>query len=174
MRIREKTAVRLVFVDDQRDKWIAVGLAAAGLAFLASQFAAGGDWIVSAILMLAVLGSGGYLWRTRMRSVLSLDKTTNRIELAVVDRHGTQTWDWMLSDVDTAELSRVRRPHDLTNDGIDQPVLVLKDGTRVPLRPYHSAGGASFDTVAAIQHFLGQDIVGAPVGWLNPYDGEQP
>lgn len=170
MRISEKTETRLTFVDDQRDKKIAIGLAAAGLLFLGVQFAAGGDWIVALVLILAIGGMGAYLRWSRMQSVLTFDKSANRVDLVVTDRHGRQTWDWALSDVKTAELSEIVRPGDMRDNGLKQPVLILTDGTRVPLRPYHSAGGASFGAVAAIQHFLGQPITGAPVGWLNPYD----
>ncbi len=170
MRVTEKTDTRLVFVDDQRDKKSAVGLGVAGLLFLAWQFLFFGDWIVAGVPVLIILGLLGYLHWSRMRSVLTFDKTANRIDLEVFDRTGRRTWDWALSDVDTAELSEIVRPGDMRDNGLKQPMLVLKNGTRVPLRPYHSAGGASFDTVAAIQHFLGQPITGAPVGWLNPYE----
>ncbi len=172
MHVREKTEDRLVLVDTQLDKKVGIGAASALLLFLAWQFASGGDYLPALFPVAIVAGMLVYLWRSRMRSELTFDKTTGRVDLVVEDRNGTNRWDWDLNEVETAELSEVRRADETRGNGLKRPVLVLKDGTRAPLRPDHSAGGMSFNAVAAIQHFLGREITDAPVGWLNPYEDD--
>ncbi len=172
MHVKEKTEDRLVMVDTQLDKKLGIGAFSAFLLFLAWQFASGGDYLPALFPTAIVAAMLIYLWRSRMRSELIFDKTAGRVDLVVEDRNGTNRWDWDLSEVETAELSEIRRADETSGNGLKRPVLVLKDGTRTPLRPDHSAGGMSFEAVAAIQHFLGQEITDAPVGWLNPYEDD--
>ncbi|MCG6884151.1 MAG: hypothetical protein LJE62_10405 [Silicimonas sp.] len=157
-------------VDTQLDKQFALAALSFGLLLVAVFFLYEGDW-QTALLPLALIGAvGWYHLRSKMRSVLLFDRPANQVKLTVDDRNGHQEWNWVLSDVQSAEISEVRKSGETSGNGIKQPVMVMKNGTRVPLRPYHSAGGMSFNAVAAIQLFLGQEITGAPVGWLNPYE----
>lgn len=108
-----------------------------------------------------------YLHMTRIRTVLHFDKAADTITLDVMRRSGTERWDWRFSDLETAALStRVKKGSD---SGIQRPVLVLKDGTHAPMRPYHAAGTQSWHAVAAVKLFLAQSIAeDAPTGWLPP------
>ena len=121
-----------------------------------------------------VAGMWVYLWRSLMRSVFTFDRPTDKVTLEVVDRMGRKSWDWKLSDIASTEVSEVRSatdtdaPAQSTNK---QPVFVLKDGTKVPMRPYHSAGGQSWEAIEAIRKFMGDprrdDF---PVGWIHVDD----
>ncbi len=175
MKVTERSDDRLVLVDKQLDKILGIGAMSALLLFMAYQFASGGtrdDFLVALVPVAIVVGLLIYMKRTLLSSKLTLDRTSDAITLQVQDRKGHQFWEWKLSDLDTAELSELRRSGQTKGNGQKQPVMIMKDGTRVPMRPYHSAGGQSFNAVAAIQLFLGQDIKGAPVGWLNPFEDE--
>ncbi len=170
MKVVEKTDDRLTIVDTQLDKKLGIAVASAFLLYLAYEFAISDGLIISVFFVLLVIVLLIYLKRTLMSSTLSFDHPKDEVVLVVKDRTSEQRWDWKLSDIETAELSEKRRADEMRGDGKKRPVLVLKDGTRVPIRPYHSAGGQSFDAVAAIQRFLGQEVTGAPVGWIPDED----
>lgn len=47
------------------------------------------------------------------------------------------------------------------------PVFALRDGTRVPMRPCHSAGSRFWQAMEAIRKFLGDGTRDDfPVGWI--------
>ena len=170
MKVTERTDERLVLIDKQLDKLLGIGAMSALLLFMAYEFASGGtsaDFLVALLPVTAVVGLLIYLKRTLLSSVLTFDKPSNSITLVVKDKKGEQNWKWTLSDLETAEISEIRNHDESHHDGTKRPVLVMKDGTRVPMRPYHSTGTQSFDAVAAVQKFLGQEVTGAPVGWID-------
>ena len=169
MKVREKTEDRLALVDAQFDKKLAIGLMSALLLFGALQLAIAGEWILALFPVAIVAGLVFYLKRSLLSSVVTFDKPADRITLIVTDRNGTQNWEWALSKVETAFVTDVRAADSALGGSRQRPNLRMKDGTEVPLRPYVSAGSQSIDAVAAIQHFLGQEITGAPAGWINPY-----
>ena len=88
----------------------------------------------------------------------------------MTDRKGTHSWDWKLSDIAGAEVSEIYDPEDadaVHRSSIKRPVFVLTDGTKVPMRPYHAAGGQSWRTIEAIRTFMGDpNRDDFPVGYL--------
>ncbi len=170
MKVVEKSEDRLVFVDGQSDKKLAIGIMCAGLLVIAFLAVSAGAWLMALVPLIAIAGLGFYLKRSLISSVITFDRTTDRVTLVVNRDQGQEEWNWALGDVETAELGEAPGRDETPGDGLKRPVLVLKDGTRVPLRPYKSAGGQSFDAVARIQMFLGQEVTGAPVGWIPFHD----
>lgn len=166
MHIQDKTDDRLVLTDNQSDKVIGIGVLCVVFGASASLFAWEGFWIPASVLVALVPLALVYLKVTRMASTLTFDRSSDTIDLSVKSRKGSQTWDWTFSDLETAEISQTRREG--VSDGVDRPQLVMKDGTRVPMRPYHSAGTQSWHAVAAVKLFLGQRLDDAPVGWIPP------
>ncbi|WP_375186397.1 hypothetical protein [Pseudooceanicola sp.] len=161
----------MTLTDDQAVKRIALTILGVLLIGGGLWMAMSGDWIALPIAALAAAGLYLYAKRSAIRSVLKIDRAADSVTLTVDDRTGSQTWTWPLSDVQTAEVNT--RGQQGTDSGIDRPDLVLKDGTRVPMRPYHSAGSQSWHAVAAIKLFLGQDLDDAPVGWIPPEQFDQ-
>jgi len=166
MKIQDKTDDRLVLCDDQGDKALAMSLLSGALVLAAAWFAWEGLWVPAGVSLAAAPCSFLYLKLTRIRSTITLDRLKDAISLVVESRDGTETWDWRLSDLGTAQLNEHRR--DNTSNGIFRPDLVLKDGKHVPMRPYFSAGSQSWNAVAAVKLFLGQKLEDTPVGWLPP------
>tara|TARA_R110002020_G_scaffold233050_18_gene444792 strand:- start:20 stop:574 length:555 start_codon:yes stop_codon:yes gene_type:complete len=167
MKITDRTDSTLTLVDTQADKAAALYALAVLLGGFAVVMAWQGDWGLVAPPL--VLGAAGlvYLHLTRIRTVLRFDRAADTITLDVFKRRGTRHWDWRFSDLDTATLST--RLKQGTDSGIQRPVMVLKDGTQAPMRPYHAAGSQSWHAVAAVKLFLGQDIRDeAPTGWIPP------
>lgn len=166
MRIASKTDSRLVLIDEQKDKQIALGVLSVGVVVISLFLAWDGVWaalLVGAVVLAAIRI---YAKASRMRSELVLDRDRNQATLEVANRTGIETWSWPLDDIRTAEVSTVGEHG--TDSGRHRPVLILQDGTPVPVRPYHSAGSQSWHVVAAIKLFLGQDLHDAPVGWIPP------
>jgi hypothetical protein len=167
MKISDRTDNVLTLTDTQADKAVALY----GLALLLGGFAAmmawQGDWGLVAPPLVLAAAAVVYLHLTRIRTVLRFDRAADTITLDVSGRRGTRHWDWRFSDLETATLST--RLQKGTNSGVKRPVMVLKDGTHAPMRPYHAAGTQSWHAVAAVKLFLGQDIVDdAPTGWIPP------
>ena len=177
MKVTERTDDRLVLTDSQLDKKLGIGVASAFLLFLSYQFAVGGtrdDFLIALVPVALVLGMWVYLWRTLLTSVFTFDRPTNSVTLVVTSRRGRETWVWKLSEITGTEVSEVpttHDPHDLVQQTNKQPVFVLKDGTKVPMRPYHSAGGQSWQAIEAIRKFMGDprrdDF---PTGWIHDDD----
>lgn len=155
MKVTEATDDRLVLVDNQLDKKVGVGLASAVLLFTAYQFASGGGWGFAGVLVAGVAAMVFYLWWTRMTSVFTFDRPSDSVTLVTQTRKGRQEWDWRLSDIASARVSEVRSAESGDTSSIKRPVFVLKDGTKVPMRPYHSAGGQSWQAIEAIRKFIG-------------------
>jgi len=171
MRIEEKTDTSLTLIDDQADKRIALSILRVVLLGGGIWMTINGTWFALPIGALAAVGLYFYAKHSAIRSVFKIDRMANSVTLTVDDQNGSETWNWSLSDIRTAEV-HTRGQHG-TNSGIDRPDLVLVDGTRVPMRPYHSAGSQSWHAVAAIKLFLGQDLDDAPVGWIPPEQFDQ-
>lgn len=171
MKISEAADDRLVLVDRQLDKTIAIALASVVLLYFAYEFSVTGDWAIAAVPTLLAAAGWLYLRHTRMHAVFTFDRPADKVTLVVRSRRGREVWDWTLSDIKTAAVSTVRgSAHDLSDTAgstLDQPVFVLRDGSRVPMRPYHSAGSQSWEAVEAIRKFLGDDNRDDfPVGWI--------
>ncbi|WP_419911948.1 hypothetical protein [Hoeflea sp.] len=168
MKIREASDQRLVLADSQLDKKIAIGAASAILLYVAYEFSRTGDWLVAAIPVLIAVAMLAYLRFSLVSSEFTFDKTKDKVTLVVRSRHGLQEWDWKLSDIKTTAVSTVQdSSHDTVRSPLKQPVFVLHDGTTVPMRPYHSAGGQSWKAIEAIQKFLGDDKRDDfPVGYI--------
>ena len=131
-----------------------------------------GDWGLVAPPLVIVAVALVYLHVTRIKTVLTFDKAADKITLEVVKRGATEHWDWRFSDLKTAVMS-TRHKHG-TDSGIDRPVMVWKDGTEAPMRPYHAAGTQSWHAVAAVKLFLGQSIAeDAPTGWIPPEEFDE-
>ena len=173
MKVTEHTEDRLVLTDSQLDKKLGIGIASAVLLFMAYEFASGGtrdDFLIALVPLTLVAGMGFYLWKTLLTSVFTFDRPADSVTLTVKSRRGNESWDWKLSDIASTEVSEVRTNADRM-DKIEhtnkQPVFVLKDGTKVPMRPYHSAGAQSWEAIEAIRKFMGDprrdDF---PVGWI--------
>ncbi|MGR3323637.1 MAG: hypothetical protein ACU0DK_17095 [Pseudooceanicola sp.] len=166
MRILAKTDDSLVLVDDQADKRLALKIFGAFLLGGALFLTWEGMWEALPVALAGVVGLYLYAGRSRMQSTLAFDRVEDSVRLSVEDRNGAQSWTWKLGEIDTAQVhSRGRSGSD---SGFERPDLLLKDGTRVPVRPYHSAGTQSWHVVAAVKLFLGQRLDDAPVGWLPP------
>ncbi|MEM1046772.1 MAG: hypothetical protein AAGL24_11485 [Pseudomonadota bacterium] len=166
MQIQEKTDDRLVLTDTQSDKVIGAVFGCVALVAGASLFAWEGLWIPALIMVALVPLALVYVKLTSMASSVVLDRSQDAIHLSVKSRKGSETWDWKLSALETAEVSQTRRQG--ITGGVFRPDLVMKDGTRVPMRPYHSAGSQSWHAVAGVKLFLGQRLDDAPVGWIPP------
>jgi hypothetical protein len=167
MKITDRTDTTLVLTDSQMDKAVALYGLATILGGFSAMMAWQGDWgLVWPPLVIAAAGLI-YLRLTRIRTELRFDRAADRITLDITKRNGHEHWDWRLSDLRTAALST--RLKQGTDSGIQRPVLILKDGTEAPMRPYHAAGTQSWHAVAAVKLFLGQSIAeDAPTGWLPP------
>ncbi len=166
MRIEDKTDTTLTLVDDQKDKKL--GLTLAGIFVAGTCLFMAWEGFAEVLLpgALLIVAMAVYWRRSRMRSEMVFDRTADRVTLRVTDRKGSETWEWRLSDVETAVVGTVGAQG--TDSGIDRPHLLLTDGTYVPMRPYHAAGSQSWHAVAAVKLFLGQKLEDAPVGWLPP------
>ena len=167
MKITDRTDSSLTLTDTQADKALALYGLALVLVVFALVMAWQGDWGLVAP-PIAIAGAAlAYLHLTRIKTVLHFDKTADKISLEVNKRGGTEHWDWAFSDLDTAVVStRFKQGSD---SGVQRPVMVLKDGTEAPMRPYHAAGTQSWHAVAAVKLFLGQSIADdAPTGWIPP------
>ncbi|MEC7763830.1 MAG: hypothetical protein VX874_18145 [Pseudomonadota bacterium] len=171
MRIADKTETRLVLYDDQRDKKIGLIAASVLLAGGALVMVWQGFWEPLVVVAVLILGAYLYWQRSRMTATFTLDRSTDSVDLVVTDRTGTKDWHWALSDIETAQISTVGAHG--TDTGTARPNLILKDGTRVPMRPYHAAGGQNWHAVAAVKLFLGQDLDDAPVGWITPTEFDE-
>ncbi|MAM61198.1 hypothetical protein [Maritimibacter sp. UBA3975] len=171
MRLTDKTDTKLVLTDTQADKRFALTAASVFLAGVALFMAWEGFWELLPIAAILIVAMYVYRKRSAMTSTLTLDRAADSVVLVVDDRNGRQTWDWNLSDIETAEISTVGATG--TDTGTARPQFVLKDGTRVPMRPYHAAGGQSWHAVAAVKLFLGQDLDDAPVGWITPTEFDE-
>lgn len=141
MKVAERNENRLVLKDSQLDKKLGIGIASAVLLFMAYQFASGGtrdDFLIALVPLALVAGMAFYLWKTMLTSVFTFDRTTDTVTLVVTNRKGRETWDWKLSDIASTEVSEVRStsdPQSAVRNTNKQPVFVLKDGTKVPMRP---------------------------------------
>lgn len=166
MRIEDKTDTTLTLVDDQKDKKLGLTLAGIFLAGACLFMVWQGFPGVLLPGVALILGMMVYWRRSKMRSEIAFDRAEDRVTLTVENRKGVQDWEWRLSDVETAVIGTVGA-HD-TDGGIGRPLLVLKDGTYVPMRPYYAAGSQSWHAVAAVKLFLGQKLEDAPAGWLPP------
>ncbi|MEM6461760.1 MAG: hypothetical protein AAF724_07590 [Pseudomonadota bacterium] len=164
MHIRDKTRDTLVLHDNQGDKALGVSLICVILTVAAVSCVWMGFWIPAIVLLAGVPGAILYLNKTRIETTITFDRSKDRIDLSVKSRKGPEVWDWRLSDLATAEVSEMRR--DGASRGVFRPDMIMKDGARVAMRPYHSAGTQSWQTVAAVKLFLGQRLDNAPVGWL--------
>lgn len=166
MRIADKTDHKLILVDDQSDKRLSVKI----VAVLAGVFALYLAWegFPEGMFVWVALFAGMllYLRRSAMTSSMVFDRVKDQVKLTVADREGTKTWEWALSDIAGAEINT--RGQSGSDSGIDRPELILKDGTRAPMRPYHSAGSQSWHMVAAVTLFLDQPLKSAPVEWIPP------
>ncbi len=168
MRVVEQSEDRLVLKDNQLDKKLGISALAVFLLFVAFLFAGGGDWIVASIPIALAAGAIVYLKLTLQSALVEFDRTTDRVTLSVKGRKSSEEWHWKLSDLDGAEVSETRGTGDSHGGGRKQPVIVLKDGTRVPIRPYYSAGAQSWNAIIAIRRFIGQEKTDdLPVGWIS-------
>ncbi|WP_050930547.1 hypothetical protein [Aestuariivita boseongensis] len=169
MRITDRTADMLTLTDTQADKAVAIYGLSVVLVGFAVAMAWQGDWGLVAPPLVIVAVALGYLKLSRMTTVLHFDRQADKITLDLMKRGGAEHWEWKFSDLETARLS-TRGEHG-TDSGIHRPVMVLKDGTEAPMRPYHAAGSQSWHAVAAVKLFLGQSIADdAPTGWIPPQE----
>lgn len=168
MHVEEETDDRLVLRDTQLDKQVGTYGIMALLLFTAFIFAKEGEWIIPLFLGLVAVAAFVYLKFTILSATLTFDRAADRVSLSVKSRKHSEDWDWTLGEIAAAEVDEVLRSDDMPGNGLKRPVLVLLDGTRVPARPYHSAGGQSWDAVIAIRKFIGQDKTDdLPVGRLS-------
>lgn len=168
MRVAEQSEDRLVLKDSQLDKKLGIAALCAVLLFFAFDFARGGDWIEASVPAALAAGALVYLKLTLLGAVITFDRAADRVTLSVTGRNKNERWDWKLGDVVGAEVSELRRAGETRGDGQKRPVIVLKDGSRVPIRPYHSAGAQSWTAIMAIRRFIGQDMTDdLPVGWIQ-------
>ena len=177
MKVSEHTEDRLVLTDSQLDKKLGIGAMSALLLFMAYEFASGGtrdDFLIALVPLALVAGMGVYLWKTLLTSVFTFDRPSDSVTLVVKSRKGAETWNWKLSDIAATEVSEApvrHAPGETLRNPNKQPVFVLKDGTKVPMRPYHSAGAQSWQTIEAIRKFMGDprrdDF---PTGWIFDED----
>lgn len=167
MRVDEESEERLVLKDTQLDKKLGISLLVAFLLFNAYLFAEGGDWIEALALGALALAAIVYLKLTLLSAVITFDRIRDRVTMVVKKRNGSEQWDWKLSELEAAEVSEIRDSGVTRGNGRKRPVIVLKDGTRVPIRPYHSAGAQSWHAIMAIRRFIGQEKTDdLPVGWI--------
>lgn len=168
MKVSEVTDERLVLVDKQLDKKLAIAIASVMLLYLAYEFSVTGDWLVAAIPLAIIFALWAYVWFKFADSKFTFDKTADKVTLSVRTRHGTEEWNWKLSDIKTTTVSTVRdNPTNRVKNPTKLPVFVMNDGTRVPMRPYHSAGSQSWKAIEAIRKFIGDDNRDDfPVGWI--------
>lgn len=168
MRVIENGEDRLILRDTQLDKKIGISVLVVFLLAIAFVLGEGGDWIEASIPVALAVGAVVYLKLTLLSAVVTFDRAADRVTLSVTGRKGSEEWDWKLSDLEGAEVSEIRGSGDSRGSGAKRPVIVLKDGTRVPIRPYHSAGAQSWDAIIAIRRFVGQDKMDdIPVGWIS-------
>ena len=168
MRVEEETEDRLVLKDTQLDKKLGISVLAVILLAVAVIFAVGGDWVEASIPVALAAGAMVYLKLTLLSAVVTFDRATDQVILSVNGRKGSEDWNWKLSDLEGAEVSEIRKAGESHGSGRKRPVIVLKDGTRVPIRPYHSAGAQSWDAIIAIRRFVGQEKTDdLPVGWIS-------
>lgn len=168
MRVAEQSEDRLVLKDNQLDKKLGIAALVVLLLFLAFVFAGEGAWIVASIPIALAAGALVYLKLSLLSAVIEFDRAADRVTLSVTGRNRNDRWDWKLGDLVGAEVSEFRRAGETRGDGGKRPVIVLKDGSRVPIRPYHSAGGQSWTAIMAIRRFIGQDKTDdLPVGWIQ-------
>jgi len=168
MRVDEESEDRLVLRDTQLDKKLGISVLVVFLFVIAFLFAEGGDWIEASIPVALAAGAVVYLKLTLQSAVVTFDRATDRVTLSVTGRKNSEEWDWKLSDLEGAEVSETRGSGDSRGSGHKRPVIVLKDGTRVPIRPYHSAGAQSWNAIIAIRRFVGQEKTDdLPVGWIS-------
>ena len=92
MKVAEVTDDKLVLVDKQLDKKIAIAAMSAILLFLAYEFSVTGDWHVAAIPVMIVIALWIYVWFTLVNSEFTFDKTNDKVTLVVRSRRGTQEW----------------------------------------------------------------------------------
>jgi len=166
VKVAEASDDRLVLADTQLDKRLGIGLLVAVFLGVAVQFAWGRDWIEAAAFVALAAGALVWLKRTLIRGVWTFDRPGGRVSLVVEGRKGCESWDWALADIAGAEVSEVGRQGQTRGHGQKRPVILLTDGTRVPMRPYHSAGSQSWEAVIAVRKFLGHDSPDLPVGWI--------
>ena len=165
MYVDEQTEDRLVLKDTQLDKKIVISLLSAFLLLIAFAFADGGDWIEASIPAALAAGALVYLKLTLLTTVVTFDRARNRITMLVTGRKGREDKTWKLKDLVGAEVVGASRGGH--GSGRGQPVMILKDGRRVPLRPYRSAGAQSWNVVVAIRRFIGQEKTDdLPIGWI--------
>ncbi len=168
MRVEEESEDRLVLRDTQLDKKLGISALVVVLLVIAFSFAEGGDWIEASIPVALAAGAILYLKLTILSAVVTFDRATDRVTLSVTGRKGSEEWNWKLSDLEGAEVSATRGSGDSHGGGRKRPVIVLKDGTRVPIRPYLSAGAQTWDAIIAIRRFIGQERRDdLPVGWIS-------
>jgi len=167
MRVVEKSEDRLVLKDNQVDQKLGIFALCAILLVFAFDFAWGGDWIEASIPIALAAVALVYLKLTLLSAVIEFDRAADRVALSVTGRNKNEQLDWKLSDLFGAEVSETRRSGESRGNRLNQPELALKDGTRAPIRPYHSAGAQSWTAVMAIRRFIGQDKTDdLPVGWI--------
>ena len=166
MQIIDKTDDWLVLQDEQSDKALALTLASALLVIVAGVAAWNSMWLLCLLALAGAAGAQFYGRKTKITSTLTFERSSDSITLTVENREGTETWEWPLSQLETAEV--YIRHHDGNTSGTQRPDLVMTDGTHVPMRPYHAAGMQSWNAVAAVKLFLGQQLKDAPTGWLPP------
>jgi hypothetical protein len=166
MRIIDKTDTSLTLFDVQADKRFGIKAAAVFLGGVGLFMTWEGFWEILIVFVPLIVGLIVYGRLSAMQSEITFDRSADLVTLKVTDRRGTEDWTWALSDVETVEISTVGRTG--TDRGRARPNLVLRDGTRVPMRPYLAAGGQSWNAVAAVKLFLGQPLEDAPVGWISP------
>ena len=166
MRVAEESEHRLVLKDTQFDKKLGIGIPVFVLLVMAILLVADGAWLVALIPVLLAAGALVYLKLTLLGATVTFDRAIDQVTLSVTSRKGSEDWRWRLSDIVGAEVSGTGGSVE-SGGGRKRPVIVLKDGTRVPIRPYYSAGSQSWSAVIAIRRFVGQDKVDdLPVGWI--------
>ena len=168
MHIKDRTDDTLVLYDNQSDKVLAMALVCGGLVFVAGVFAWNGSWIIALLTPAAIPCGLLYAHMSRIDSTVTFDRAKDDIALSFRGRRGAETWNWKLSELKTAEVSQEYSdsPPREASRGSFRPDLILTDGTRIPMRPYHSAGTQSWEAVAGVKLFLGQKLDDAPVGWI--------
>jgi hypothetical protein len=155
MRTGSVTSDRLVLVDTQMDKKLGIGLVCLGLLGAAAYLVRSGDALLTLVPLSAMAGALLYLRMTLLSTEIVFDRPGDCVRLTVSGRKEAQQWTWPLSQVRTAAIGSIVRGSGGDADTRDRPVLILQDGTEVPLRPYHSAGSQSWQAVEAIRKFLG-------------------